>query len=295
MARFVMGKIIALLAAIVLIGPWISVSAETRRWPLETVFPDKPGVFFQIYDEALRRGTALPDDASRVEAMGGAVAVRQVVDYLGRASPDELARIFLASQSAFQVTIYGINVMAALYKDRSDGQQLFAAQINQWRGESMKLPGGESLEVSMVETVSISRFIFHKSAQVVHDSRARRPAGQLSAGSYQLETSGICAIEPGPFELSVHESLIEGVRKEMPILLGILGDSEAYLLLPEKIWAKTERDSEHREHATQIQVPAEPVGFYIGRLGQTELRFEDRVRGQCAISIRKIATPGEVR
>lgn len=284
-----MKAIVQLLVFVALAGPWHVALAEleTRRWPLETVFPDRPGSFFRIYDDAVKRDPALSFEASAVEAIGGIDNAKRVVDYLRHATPDDLARTFMASHSALQATSFGIHVIASMYRSSSGGRQLFEEAVGRTRNEAMGLPGGGSVKVSMVAASEISRFIFNSSAPALHGLTRHAAIGPV-AGGYELTTSGKCPIESGRFDLVRHESLVEGVRNGVPMLIGAVGDSEAYFLLPEKTWATTVADREQRGKIMEIRVPDEPASFFRAQLGLPELVLRDTIKGHCSVSLRKL-------
>ena len=260
-------------------GPALGQGAS-ERIPAGPANMFKPGAAFLYY-----AGTA---DPARIEGLNAALntmtaqsaetaaamqAVRAGIDSgVADSSRDDLARTVATSiEGTFSVVVQAGFLQALSRTDPAFGRMLETAQMN------IRLPDGEAVDLPVLLAAAV-----HSLSVVSAGERMRgeSPSRDL-AGSYELQTTGTCAVPDGTIEISQQDFVIEGVAGDMLTFFGAVGDGRIYVVSNEQRFARV---TDNAGQTPQIDVPDQASDLFEAELpdGRGSITFRSIARGTCS-------------
>lgn len=243
------------------------------------MFPHNAG----DYTTSVYRGALASDDtriANLAKQLGNeadADSLRSAVDALNR---DALAVFFLRNGYDIQALVRLGQIANALNAGLSANKQSAFPDVDVARldGSSVRMPAEQAYAYLKLGSIY--------AAKALH----RNPPRLRLAGKYNLQTTGNCPIKSGPIELRQDEAIIEGVRGNVPDIIGVIGQSKGFFELPEQSYAVTRNDKSQPNGKLDVQFPETRARFFVAELVGPDLALVPSDGSPCSLTLKGLGS-----
>lgn len=258
----------AALAALAVATAAAAAAQETKRVPANNPADTAAGAFFATYGQALgigdRQGNVM------VAAIGGPEAARALSARMEEMGTDALAAEFMFGYNGQVRSDLQMRWVAELYEDGASAEVL----RNHW--VRTRTSAGEQ-RMPLLASASLHWLTMHMAA----NARAEAPVPDALDGDYLALAVGDCPFESGRVTF-VHEAfLVEARRGDSLLLMGALGESNAYFVANEQFHLTVTA----RDDGLDLEVPDAPNEMWKAPLGDGQLELEGQLLESCTITL----------
>ena len=250
--------------------PSLQARAESARFPIDPFVPAKPGSFFTFVQDLSKQSPWGERSLATARERSAAVAA------INGMKTDNLTLQFIMQYESYQSALLLLQAQFLI----SRKQALTAAELN--RATTIVLLPDGSRESTPLTTALLR---IYGLTILLDQEVGRRPVSTDLSGSYHGYAKGECPFASGDLQIRQHDHILEAVRGDKQLLIGVIGDHQAWFLDNSQRYMTITLGTE--KGSAVVDVPDKPSELYRGSLRKDGLDLSGQVHGDCQLTLQR--------